>query len=1075
MCVRAQARLAEHNRTLVDAHASLEAEVQALRARCAQLEADIEANVPPPMPAAAEADIVDALAKAMDLMQQETISAASGSSSVSASVVGGGGGGGSGPGSRARTPAQGSIRRSPGAIAGADGKLTAAPGGGKSVSFESAEETSEREAMEAELEAERLAEAEAAELEASRPAWAKWSLESWVATMDVSGAISRGVTDLLLSSAGTSQALAGVDNAELQQLWMNFMQNLSSPDTLTAMLRQSRVVDAIGDEMWKSVQYLASDFALERVEQQAAQEERRERMARRRAEYERRAEERTAREEERTAREAAEAAAREEAAAAAREEEEAAAREEEAAEGVDEEEAAAAAGDDDQVIAARMARRREEQRAEMAKAEAEQEQVLEAERAAHEERLKAQREQQQRELRAMDAQGKWRRGKQLSRGALNVVRADMERASGVDAEVYNAAIAVDTDARKLTYGDSSLVFHGLARLLGRADAKPGEDEALLGHLQREHTEMADASRQYHPYEGKNNQQAASAAVTTSVIEWWVVLDPPRARPLIDEISADGYAHGLPLIGSDQASIVSAERLSTRGLPISHFKPRWKEINARLESELGASPLLLNGLVSLRLYTGPMFSKYNAALRGVQPPKAELQEALFAGADTDPRLAAQFELLCAGNRYVNTLHCVTAAIGKLSRLTRSTKVYRGPGGVVPQSFWESDAFGCKGGVELGLMSASKTKEEALKWVRRSRVKLLFEIHQSVAGRGAEVAWLSMYPNEDEVLFPPLCALEVARTRVEGRVLVVELRPGLPPAHLQEMSVEEMAEERRRELEREERAQESMRAHTRARVRWERSLHRYKSGLREARQLMTMQGLAHETRERIRARAEAEAEARALHAEVENQHALRRQATQEIEEILLAEMREKAQLEVRMLEEEEARAAAEVLAAQVATNALMSTKARRLVEALRKAVLQRRLKRAQAQLVRTKHERDAERKRLAVETRRLKDAHVGSLAAARERGKLNRAVIERDERLKHKEEELAHTIEEMKAEFEAKAEKELEKVLKKEKKKIEEEVVKRMEDKFSGQIKELREELGKTKTENLKLMGESALSK
>ena len=60
----------------------------------------------------------------------------------------------------------------------------------------------------------------------------------------------------------------------------------------------------------------------------------------------------------------------------------------------------------------------------------------------------------------------------------------------------------------------------------------------------------------------------------------------------------------------------------------------------------------------------MFSKYNAALRGVQPPKAELQEALFAGADTDPRLAAQFELLCAGNRYVNTLHCVTAAIGKL---------------------------------------------------------------------------------------------------------------------------------------------------------------------------------------------------------------------------------------------------------------------------------------------------------------------------------------------------------------------------------------------------------------------------
>jgi hypothetical protein len=48
---------------------------------------------------------------------------------------------------------------------------------------------------------------------------------------------------------------------------------------------------------------------------------------------------------------------------------------------------------------------------------------------------------------------------------------------------------------------------------------------------------------------------------------------------------------------------------------------------------------------------------------------------------------------------------------------------------------------------------------------------------MVARGASIAWLSQYPNEDEVLFPPVCALEVARTRVEGSMIVVELKPGV----------------------------------------------------------------------------------------------------------------------------------------------------------------------------------------------------------------------------------------------------------------------------------------------------------
>ena len=37
--------------------------------------------------------------------------------------------------------------------------------------------------------------------------------------------------------------------------------------------------------------------------------------------------------------------------------------------------------------------------------------------------------------------------------------------------------------------------------------------------------------------------------------------------------------------------------------------------------------------------------------------------------------------------------------------------------------------------------------------------------------------AQYPNEEEILMPPLTALEVARSRIEGAVVVVELRPAM----------------------------------------------------------------------------------------------------------------------------------------------------------------------------------------------------------------------------------------------------------------------------------------------------------
>jgi len=54
---------------------------------------------------------------------------------------------------------------------------------------------------------------------------------------------------------------------------------------------------------------------------------------------------------------------------------------------------------------------------------------------------------------------------------------------------------------------------------------------------------------------------------------------------------------------------------------------------------------------------------------------------------------------------------------------------------------------------------------------------------------------MYPNEAEILFAPLTACEVMKTRIDGSTLVVELRPGAAPASLQEKSIEEKEEDDR----------------------------------------------------------------------------------------------------------------------------------------------------------------------------------------------------------------------------------------------------------------------------------------
>ena len=76
------------------------------------------------------------------------------------------------------------------------------------------------------------------------------------------------------------------------------------------------------------------------------------------------------------------------------------------------------------------------------------------------------------------------------------------------------------------------------------------------------------------------------------------------------------------------------------VPIESLLKRMEKENARLV-QIGATPLRLEEVVAARLYTGPLFIKYNAVLRGSLPGSPA-----FA--------ASAFDRLCMGNRYTTTV-------------------------------------------------------------------------------------------------------------------------------------------------------------------------------------------------------------------------------------------------------------------------------------------------------------------------------------------------------------------------------------------------------------------------------------
>ena len=194
------------------------------------------------------------------------------------------------------------------------------------------------------------------------------------------------------------------------------------------------------------------------------------------------------------------------------------------------------------------------------------------------------------------------------------------------------------------------------------------DVQYIRAMFNEHCLNAEASKQFTAW------NAGHEIKTTPEREWLFVVgrdgldksswtfDVERAEPVVEE--------GMMVEGRN------AEKLA-----------------ALLESpEVERSRVECAEVVALRLYTGPMYVKYNAVLRGMAVATA------------------------GGTIYSSTVHLICSGLQKLSRvseLPKEMKLYRGNGGMaLPSSFLEPDASGCAGGTEPAIMSATPDRSVAL---------------------------------------------------------------------------------------------------------------------------------------------------------------------------------------------------------------------------------------------------------------------------------------------------------------------------------------------------------------------------
>ena len=336
---------------------------------------------------------------------------------------------------------------------------------------------------------------------------------------------------------------------------------------------------------------------------------------------------------------------------------------------------------------------------------------------------------------------------------------------------------VDDNARMLSYGSAHSFYSGLSGRIGA----PRSDRISEIRMHFEHClVMPQCVEEF---------TAGNYGISTNTqIEWEFVVNP---------------FGGLEKLGLAEWPKPQGRLAKRVPKALCDFAADMNRVNEKLVAARGKE-LTMDELVAMRLYTGPCFQQYNRVLRVPvsDETNGELkrQTNLFEGTfSVMAEKAAATRGVQKLQMFSATLHSICLGIERLSKLTKVRTVYRAPGGAMPKAFIEYDPqIGTSGGIEMGFMSCTTAFEQARQYALTAPgARIVYEVHQGLVNRGAEIHWLSQFPCEAECLFPPFSALEVIyraqhdahgqeiapqpATRTHGGLLIVELRVSVP-SHL-----------------------------------------------------------------------------------------------------------------------------------------------------------------------------------------------------------------------------------------------------------------------------------------------------
>jgi hypothetical protein len=175
----------------------------------------------------------------------------------------------------------------------------------------------------------------------------------------------------------------------------------------------------------------------------------------------------------------------------------------------------------------------------------------------------------------------------------------------------------------------------------------------------------------------------------------------------------------------------------------------------LPESTSLTSLSTDEVIAIRLYTGPGYVPLNSYLRNLAKASPEWRQ----------KLSQMYQLT-----YSTTIFHLTNGLRKLVRCNRDfSNVYRGLRGELPEAFWLHDDFGFVTATDFAFMSTSLDVAVCKEYMRKTEPNVLWEIECSAETAegfhsGADVSLLSQFPQEREMLFPPMTMLKVKQVVV-----------------------------------------------------------------------------------------------------------------------------------------------------------------------------------------------------------------------------------------------------------------------------------------------------------------------